>query len=78
MCCWSAYKTPYLEMTPTSSGMFGENYSDTGNGSDVLRQIHGSVFKASDKYANRIPNPEPIPKYTKVKVLHTQDKHLVS
>ena len=32
----------------------------------------------SDEYANRIPNPKHIPKYTKVKVLHTQDKHCLS
>ena len=32
----------------------------------------------NDEYANCIPNPECIPKYTKVKVLHTQDKHRIS
>ena len=29
-----------------------------------------------DQYANRIPNPKHTPKYTKAKVLHTQDKHV--
>ncbi len=29
----------------------------------------------NDEYANRLPNPKHMPKYTKVKVLHTQDKH---
>ena len=28
-----------------------------------------------DKHANCIPNPKHRPKYTKAKVLHTQDKH---
>ncbi len=32
----------------------------------------------SDEYANRIPNPEHMPEYTKVKVLHTQDKEPIS
>ena len=32
----------------------------------------------SDEYANRIPNPEHMPKYTKVKVLYTQDKQCIS
>ena len=31
-----------------------------------------------NEYAYRIPNPEHTPKYTKVKVLCTQDKHCVS
>ncbi len=34
-------------------------------------------FQNNDKYANCIPNPERIPKYTKVKVLHTQDKQCI-
>ena len=29
----------------------------------------------NDEYANRIPNPKHTPKYTKAKVLHTEDKH---
>ena len=32
----------------------------------------------SDEYANHIPNPKRIPKYTKVKVPNTQNKHLIS
>ncbi len=31
-----------------------------------------------DKYTNCIPHPIHKPKYTKVKVLHTQDKHCIS
>ena len=31
-----------------------------------------------DEYANPIPNSEHTPKYTKAKVLHTQDKQRVS
>ena len=31
-----------------------------------------------DEYANRIPNPKHNPRYTKVKVLHTQDKQHIS
>ncbi len=27
------------------------------------------------EYTNRIPNPKHMPRYTKAKVLHTQDKH---
>ena len=30
---------------------------------------------SSHEYAYRIPNPKHTPKYTKAKVLHTQDKH---
>ncbi len=41
-------------------------------------QFQLSGDHCSDEYANRIPNPHCIPKYTKVKVLSTQDKHLVS
>ncbi len=29
----------------------------------------------ADEYANHIPNPKHIPKYTQAKVPHTQDKH---
>ena len=32
----------------------------------------------SDEYANRIPNPEHTPKYTKVKVGATPDKQYIS
>ncbi len=32
-------------------------------------------MKTSDEYANCIPNPKHMPKYTKAKVLHTKDKH---
>ena len=32
----------------------------------------------TDEYANRIPDPERIPKYTKVKAPCTEDKHLIS
>ena len=46
-------------------------------------QETGSVKKArkprkvaqNDEYANSIPNPKHMPKYTKAKVLGTQDKH---
>ena len=31
-----------------------------------------------DEYANHIPNPECMPKYTKVNILHTQDKQPIS
>ena len=36
------------------------------------------VLASSDEYANRIPNPEHTPKYTKVKVPCTQDKQCIS
>ena len=37
-------------------------------------QIFGRIA-LSDEYANGIPNPKHMPKYTKAKVPHTQDKH---
>ncbi len=41
-----------------------------GNKPDLFS---GSHHRTTDEYTNRIPNPEGIPKYTKVKVLSTQD-----
>ena len=39
----------------------------------VVENVHTLV-----SYANHIPNPKCIPKYTKVKVLSTQDKYCIS
>ncbi len=33
---------------------------------------------SNDEYTNRIPNPKNTPRYTKVKVLYTQDKQCIS
>ena len=35
----------------------------------------GNTLHLSDEYANRIPNPKHMPKYTKAKVSRIQDKH---
>ena len=49
---------------------------NNGHGSHL--QIFILRKNGHDEYINRIPNPEHIPKYTKVKVLSTQDKHYIS
>ena len=44
-----------------------------GRGADS--QIMQFLINNATGYANRIPNPKHTPKYTKTKVLRTQDKH---
>ena len=54
----------------------GNRHHDT----DILQHWEtcgcaGWYLTDSDEYVYCIPNPECMPKYTKAKVLHTQDKH---
>ena len=44
--------------------------------SDILFSHY--IWRSDDENTYHIPNPVCIPKYTKVKVLSTQDKHHIS
>ena len=41
----------------------------------VLKWFFPKISIQNDEYVYRIPNPKDMPKYTKAKVWHTQDKH---